>query len=155
VDGADTSVRALWADYAAGSGTPAPSYRIVRFGDSPALQTELAELVVRGPKRATTSLLRWYATGDEPMPAAGDHGVVVDGTGTARCVVRTTRIDVMPFRDVDAAFAFDEGEGDRTLASWRAMHRAFFAREGAQAGFTFTDELDVVCERFAVVWPAA
>ena len=59
---------------------------------------------------------------------------------------------MLPFRDVDAAFAFDEGEDDRTLASWQAIHRAFFAREGAAEGFEFTDDMDVVCERFELVW---
>ncbi len=87
------------------------------------------------------------------MPVVGGFGVVVGGDGTARCVVRTTRVEVMPFSRVDAAFAFDEGEGDRSLAWWRAAHREFFQREAAHAGFAFDDELDVVLERFEVIWP--
>jgi uncharacterized protein YhfF len=147
------SARTMWTEFSRDAGVTEPTWREIRFGDTETMQTELADLVATGPKRATTSLLRWYGSGEEPMPAVGGYGVVVDGSGSARCVVRTTSVDVMPFADVDAVFAYDEGEGDRTLAWWRAAHRAFFEREGEQAGFAFVDEMDVVCERFAVVWP--
>lgn len=151
--GSDDSARAMWLAFASNRADRHASYRIVEFGDTAELRTALAELVASGPKRATTSLLRWYTSGEEVMPAAGDYGVVVDGARIARCVIRTTRVDVVPFREVDAGFAFDEGENDRTLASWQAIHRAFFAREGAQAGFTFSEDMDVVCQRFEVIWP--
>lgn len=150
----DDSARALWSAFAAVRPDVPPTYRIVEFGDTPELQTALADLVVTGPKRATTSLLRWYDSGEAVMPVAGDYGVVVDGADRARCIIRTTRVDIRPYESVDEAYAFDEGERDRTLASWRAIHRAFFARECAQDGLEFSEEMDVVCERFELVWPA-
>ncbi len=48
--------------------------------------------------------------------------------------------------DVDAAFAFEEGEGHRTLESWRAGHRRYFARNGG-----WSDEMWLACERFRLV----
>jgi uncharacterized protein YhfF len=54
---------------------------------------------------------------------------------------------------VDAAFAWDEGEGDRSLAYWRDAHNRYFARRCQELGVPFTDELLVVFERFDVVWP--
>jgi uncharacterized protein YhfF len=68
---------------------------------------------------------------------AGDYSVATDGLGVGRCVIKTTRIDVVPFGQVDAAFAYDEGEGDRTLGYWRRVHwevlhpRARNVRDGA------------------------
>ena len=47
---------------------------------------------------------------------------------------------------VDASFAWDEGEGDRSLASWRRGHEAFFARNGG-----FSPDMELVCERFRLV----
>ena len=79
--------------------------------------------------------------------------MVVDSANAPRAIVRTTRVEVRPFRDVDARFAWDEGEDDRTLESWRAGHIAFFEREAAAEGFTFHEDLPVVLERFTVVWP--
>jgi uncharacterized protein YhfF len=148
------SVEAMWGAFCAHTKAEPGGYRLVEFGDSAALQTELADLVAGGPKRATTSLLRSYAAG-EVLPAPGDYGVVVDGHGVPLCVVHTTRVDILPFQDVDEQFAFDEGEGDRTLQSWRAIHRRYFEREGNREGFEFSDALEVVCERFDVVWPRA
>ncbi|MFL4973017.1 MAG: ASCH domain-containing protein, partial [Microvirga sp.] len=45
-----------------------------------------------------------------------------------------------------AAFAFDEGEGDRTLAYWRAAHECYFTRLGQ-----FAPDMLLCCERFRVV----
>jgi uncharacterized protein YhfF len=50
------------------------------------------------------------------------------------------------FGDVDQAFAFDEGEGDRSLAYWRAAHRRYFSRQG-----TFAPDMLLNCERFRLV----
>ncbi len=122
------------------------------FGDDVAMQTALAELVVAGIKRATTSLLKWYGEGREPLPRAGDLFVVVDGGGTPRCICRNRSIAVRRFRDVGGEYAWEEGENDRTLQSWRRQHAAFFAREAARSGTTFDEALEVVLQPFDVVW---
>ncbi len=132
---------------------PARIVDISWFGDTPELVDRLAELVVNGPKRATTSLLRWYGPGGERMPEIGDLFLIVGSGCVPRAVARVTRVDVKPFRAVDADDAWDEGEGDRSLAYWRAAHRAYFAAEGTRAAFTFREEDDVVFCRFEVLWP--
>jgi len=102
---------------------------------------------------ATAGLLRDFGPAREPMPVEGGHVVLVDGSGTPRAVRRTTQVDIVPFHAVDAAFAWDEGEGERTLADWRDGHRRYWMRQGAHEGFTFAETLEVVLERFRVVWP--
>ncbi len=54
---------------------------------------------------------------------------------------------------VDEAFAWDEGEDDRTRASWLDEHRAFFGRLAERGGFPMHDDIETVFERFQVVWP--
>jgi uncharacterized protein YhfF len=54
---------------------------------------------------------------------------------------------------VDDAFAWDEGEGDRTRASWLESHLRYFQRTLAARGRAWDDDLPVVFERFRVVWP--
>jgi len=129
-------------------------YAVVSFGDSAAMAEELARLVLDGRKRATTSLLRDFSGTGEALPKRGDYVVVVDAGGRPLLVWRTTKVEVKPFREVDAAFAWDEGEGDRTLEDWLRGHRAFFTRELAREGFVFDEGMQAVFERFAVVWPA-
>ena len=51
------------------------------------------------------------------------------------------------------SFAWDEGEGDRTRASWLAAHRAIFGRYADRSGFNLHDDTETVFERFEVVWP--
>ena len=124
---------------------PVPEqYRHLRrfaFGDSPALADELLELVVTGVKTATCS------TEDEPNTSTpGERWIVLDGRGEPRCVIETTEVIYRRFPDVDAAFAYDEGEGDRTLAYWRNTHRAYFGRRGQ-----FSEDMMLMCERFRLI----
>jgi uncharacterized protein YhfF len=51
------------------------------------------------------------------FPRPGYLWILIDGAGGPVRVVRTTQVDVVEFADVDAAFAWDEGEGDRSLSS--------------------------------------
>src|SRR5215467_9176836 len=95
------------------------------FGDSAKLADELLELVVKGIKTATCS------TEDEPNTSTpGERWVVLDGRGEPRCVIESTEVEYRRFDEIDAAFAYDEGEGDRSLAYWRSAHRAYFGRLG-------------------------
>jgi uncharacterized protein YhfF len=147
---------AYFARFLEATGLTDDRYDVVAFGSEPSTADELADLVVRGPKRATTSALRDYAPdgaeGDR-VPRSGDHCVVVDGRGEPVCVYRATHVDVSRFGDVDASFAWDEGEGDRTLADWREGHVAYFTGRAAAEGWVFDDDTEVVLERFTVVWP--
>jgi uncharacterized protein YhfF len=61
-------------------------------------------------------------------------------------------VTVKPFRDVDAAFAADEGEGDQSLTYWRAAHARFFRDQLACEDIEFSEDMLVVLERFRLVW---
>lgn len=142
-----------WAEFVAANSTIDRDYTIVVFGDGPELCDNLVDLVLCGSKRATASLARDYATGDETMPQVGDFIVVIDSNGTPRGIWRTTEILVKPLIDVDDAFALDEGEGDRTRDSWLFDHREYFSRQACREGFEMSDEIETVFERFEIVWP--
>lgn len=114
---------------------------------------ELVELVLNGDKRATAGALWSYEEEGEPVPRAGDYSVVLDGAGRARCVIRTTSVDVVPFSEIDDDFAAAEGEGDLSLDSWRRDHWHFFTVELAALGRSPEPDMPVVCERFELVYP--
>ena len=126
-----------------GSAVP-EKYRDLRsfaFGDSPALADELLGLVLSGVKTATCS------TEDEPNTSTpGERWIVLDGRGHPRCVIETTEVTYRRFGEVDAAFAHEEGEGDRSLAYWREAHRRYFGRLGR-----FSEGMMLMCERFRLV----
>ena len=125
------------------------SYDAWCYGDAP---DELAELTKRGIKTATASAYPIYALEGEPLPEEGAYSVILGTDETAVCIIRTERVFVVPFRDVTEEQAFREGEGDRTLSYWRDVHKRFFKKEMSDFGLTFTEDMDVVCEEFEVVF---
>ena len=148
--------RALWEAYLAArtsAGPPEEDPPVERLGDSPALNDSLLGLVLAGTKRATAGLVVDSTDRGEPLPRIGAHWLVADGAGLPRCVLRSTELRVGPLHSVDDAFAWDEGEGDRTRDSWLAGHLRYFTRTLAARGEVWDDDLEVVFERFRVVWP--
>lgn len=107
-------------------------------------------LVRDGPKRATAGLLAEYEEEGEALPEVGAYSVIFDGHGQPLCIIRTTHVELRPFSEVDADFAWSEGEGDRTLDWWRRAHIRFFER----LGITLNPNTMMVLERFELVWPA-
>jgi uncharacterized protein YhfF len=122
----------------------APDWRSLEtfsFGDGPALADELAGLVLAGRKTATC----WSAA-DGALTEIGKRMVMLDGAGRPRAVIETVELTQRRYDEVDAAFASDEGEDDRTLGSWRRAHRNYFTRLGQ-----FAPDMLLYCERFRVV----
>jgi uncharacterized protein YhfF len=122
---------------------PAKYARLPRFsfGDSPALADELLALVLAGRKTATCT-----SPSDPNLSRPGDRWVVLDGRGRPTCVIETVEITMRRYDEVDAAFAYDEGEDDRSLDAWRRAHRNYFTRQG-----TFGETMMLVCERFRLI----
>ncbi|HYZ04357.1 MAG TPA: ASCH domain-containing protein [Rubrobacter sp.] len=72
---------------------------------------ELGALIVAGIKTATCSALRAYEAEREPLPSVGLKTIVLDGNGDPLCIVETTQVKLQPYDEVEARFAFEEGEG--------------------------------------------
>ncbi|MBO6796458.1 ASCH domain-containing protein [Maricaulis sp.] len=147
--------RTFWESFKAATGETADRPQdISAFGDSPEMADELLGLILIGQKRATCSLARWYLgpDADSELPRVGNLTIVLDGRDEPRCVLRITSVEIKPVRDTDAQFAWDEGEGDRTLEDWMQGHCAFWQREAEREGFTFSTDMDAVYERFELAW---
>lgn len=149
------SVAAMWAAWLATLGEdPAATDRVYtawHFCDTQPCADELAALVVAGTKRATASSMWTYEDGSTPMPTVGELSVITDFAGVARCIIETTSLEIVPFGEVDEAFAREEGEGDGSLAYWRDAHARYFSRTLPAIGRALTDDMPVLCERFKVI----
>jgi len=147
---------AFWADYAAahpGVVRVAPDYTVESFGDSPRLADALLREVTHGAKRATAELATAYHADGDQLPRIGSHWIACDGRGHPAIIMRSTELRLATFDEVDEAFAYDEGEDDRTLASWRREHRRYWERTCAARGVEWSEDDEIVLERFRVVWP--
>ena len=141
--------RPFWEAFAK-TCTADPTPRLLEaffFDDNERSANQLAALVLAGRKRATAALLWSHEQENKPLPRPGDLSIVTDFAGTAVCVIKTSRVDIVRFDEVSEEFAATEGEGDGSLAYWRRAHEAFFGRE--------CKRMPVVCERFEVVYRGA
>ena len=123
-------------------------YEAWKFGEA---ADALADLVVRGIKTATSSSYLKYLAEGEKVPEAGDHSIILNSKDEAVCIIETIRVDILPFKEVDEAFAYLEGEDDRSLASWRRVHEAFFTKELKRINEEFNEDIPVVCEVFRLI----
>ncbi len=124
------------------------------FGDNPALANELSQLVYAGIKTATCGTLwEWEHDGD-PLPQVGQLEIVLDGQGKPLCIIKMVEVAIKPYDEVDASFAYAEGEDDRTLESWRREHCKYFARVLPRIGRVPEETMPLVCQRFRVVFRA-
>lgn len=135
------------------SGTPLPSgyVSIDHFGDSAELSSALLALIASGKKRGGASLHAAYAAEKLPVPQVGEIRIVLDFTDKPVFVTRNIAVDIVPFNAVGADFAACEGEGDGSLAYWRAAHFDYFTRNCPELGLVFSEDMLVVCERFEVL----
>jgi uncharacterized protein YhfF len=122
------------------------------FGGEANLADELAELVLTGQKRATTSLPVEFTSLNEPLPSVGDLSIILRGDGFPVAIIERTQVTTVPFDAVDSVFASIEGEGDGSLNYWREVHTQYFTGVCTRLGGSFDGKTPVVCQIFRVVW---
>ncbi len=132
---------------------PETLYQVWFFGNSSEMARELAGLVILGKKIATASLAAVNALKPENAPIADGYSIVTDFEGNPLCVIQTTEVRHLPFDEVDAQFAYDEGEGDQTLRYWRDVHWRYFTNEAAELNIECNENSLVCCERFKLFFP--
>lgn len=149
-------VEQFWENYLATLPDEHPhreaEYTAWGFGDHAELMNELAQLVLEGKKTATASAIWEYERDGEPLPQVGDLSVILSGDEQPLCIIETTELRTLPFNEVDAQFAYDEGEDDRTLESWRRGHQNFFERTFKDTELEFSETMPILCERFKVIY---
>ena len=113
------------------------TYDTFTFGDKP---DELLKLVLHGEKTATSCIYR----GDSSNKV-GDISIILDSAGNAQAIIENTKVSIVPFDKVNIDFAHKEGEGDKTLAIWRKIHKAFWK--------DITPDTLLECEEFKLLYP--
>ncbi len=148
-------VEKFWQEFCAENSevNPDEPYQVWFFGNNSKMARELVELVLQGKKTATASLFEENKLRPESAPIPDGYSVVTDFEGNPQCVIQTTEIRQLPFIEVDAQFAFDEGEGNQTLADWRDGHWQYFSKEAKELGIEFDETSLVTCERFKLLFP--
>ena len=61
---------------------------------------ELLRLVLIGQKQATSSSLLTYQIGGDRIPQVGDLSIVTDWEVIPKCVIETTNVMIIPFKEI-------------------------------------------------------
>jgi uncharacterized protein YhfF len=128
----------------------------VEFGFPGPLRDQLVAAILSGAKTSTSSLLLGYERFGEPLPEVGSVAAVVDSADRRVAAIEVTSVRVVRLGDVDLQHAIDEGEGDESVAQWRAGHEGFWhsAEVRAELGdpeFTVNDDTLILAERFRLL----
>ncbi|SHK72586.1 ASCH domain-containing protein [Chryseobacterium polytrichastri] len=114
--------------------------------------TSIAALVATGSKTSTGSLLWGYECENKPIPSIGEYNIITDSDDMPVCIIQTTTLSIIPFDEVGEQFAFDGGEGDRSLEGWREMYWEYIQSECERIQKIPTMKTPMVCEYFKVVY---
>lgn len=144
-------VEPFWQDFCQkhnlDSNTPVDAWA---FDATPEQADELADLVNRGTKTATTSAYELYDK-NEKLPTAGEWSVILNSKGEPICVIQEKVVEIVPYNLISKEHAYHEGEGDRSYEYWRRVHDNFFKWEYQEAGKEFYPQAPMVCEVFEKV----
>jgi uncharacterized protein YhfF len=149
-----TNIEDFWQQFCRANPeiNPKTKYDFWCFGNTAEMAKRLGKLVLKGDKRATTTLLE-SAQKEGYEPSVGDYTVITDFEGSPIGVIQITEIKVLPFDKVDEEYALVEGEGDKSLDYWREGHRRFFTIDAAEYGVEFSEKSLVICQKFNLLYP--
>jgi uncharacterized protein YhfF len=116
------------------------------------LRDRLVAAILSGAKTATTGLV----LENEPLPEVGQLLAMVDSADRRVAAIEVTQVRVIRLADVGLQHALDEGEGDKSVAEWRAGHEKFWHSaevrdELGDPHFTVNDDTLVLAQRFRLV----
>jgi uncharacterized protein YhfF len=128
------------------------------FGFPGPLRDRLVAAILSGAKTSTSGLVLAYELASEPLPSVGQLEAVVDSDDRRVAAIVLTEVRVVRLADIDLQHVLDEGEGDESVAQWRAGHEGFWhsAEVRAELGdpnFTVNDDTLVLALRFRLVHP--
>lgn len=113
-----------------------------------------ADLVKNEIKRASCGLKILWELDSEFFPKVGELSIITDWDKTPICIIKTTNTYFKKFAEIDTNWAKSEGEGDQSLENWRITHQKYFQRQLDKLGLIFTDQVELFCEEFELIYSA-
>src|SRR2546426_6819066 len=105
------------------------------------------------PVTAQSGGLVWSGEADrEPGPRPGDLWIVIAEPDEPVCVIETIEVRTFLYDEVPEEYAWEGGEGDRTVADWRRMYWEYIVFECKRIGREPNTKAPLAMERFRVVY---
>ena len=139
----------VWQNYLKQQGlSKRTAYEVLSFGNSEEMANQLAELVLVGEKTATSSLVELAEQRQVPQAKVGDYYLLVDGSKKIRAIVETTKVEEIPFGEIDEVFALAEGDG--SLLNWQQIHQLYYSQQLAAIQRELSPTTLLCCQWFTV-----
>jgi uncharacterized protein YhfF len=108
--------------------------------------------VVKNIKQATAPSLWSFEINNEKLPRKGDLNIITNWNKVPQAIILTTKIELIKFSEITAKFAQREGEGDKSLAYWKKVHKAYYKREMQGHKEEFSKDMIIVCQYFDTIY---
>lgn len=150
------SARELWAQFLKGQIVPVRRIqpRVAHFFDNTEDSRRSLQRVLERRKTSYSQSLQVLQLRNEVIPRVYDFVILTDFEGEARCIVKNTRVQLLPWFGISQEHAQTDGEGDLSLHDWKKIHWGFFARELARYGRIPKEAMIVVHQKFEVIYTA-
>jgi len=122
------------------------------FCDNKIDADKCAELVINGVKQATASSIWSFKVNNENLPEIGDLNIITNWNKIPKAIIKTTKTEIIKYKDITAQFAYIEGEGDRSLSYWKKVHKNYYSREMKGSKEKFTQDLLILCQYFKTIY---
>lgn len=116
------------------------------FGNSKKMANDLLNLVLQGKKSATTSA---YVEENLENPQIGDYSIITDFYSNPECIVKTTKVTKLKFKDMTYDMCRLEGENP-DLKGWQDEHIKFF--KSLKEDNSFDWNMQIIFEQFELVY---
>ena len=154
-DGIDRTVYELWQSFTESN----PEFKDTEmpeswfFHNNEKDANRLAELIVKGKKKAGSGLYEWYEEADADLPIIGTKHIITDFDGKARAIIEIRKVDTIRFNQISKEYAeLDMGTKIEALKKWKKAHWDFFANAMKESGTNPTKDMLIVCEQFETIW---
>ena len=125
---------------------------VTAFGITSEDARAIAPLVRDGIKTATGGLVWANEADGNPGPRPGDLCIVIAGEDEPVCIIETTEVRIFPYDEVPDEYAWEGGEGERTVRDWRRIYWNYIVSECKRIGREPSVKAPLAMERFRVVY---
>lgn len=99
-------------------------------------------------------IYKLYSAGEESELNQLSVSVFDHWLSKAVCIIRTTKVQILPLNQVTEVHARIEGEGDGLLDWWRKAHWDYYHHELQGTGYEPRPDMPIVFQEFERIFPA-
>ena len=116
------------------------------------ITNSLIALYLSYKKSAGSSLVADFAHHADPLPKVGNYWIALDSGDNPKLILKTVSVEFNRFGAMPERIAKAEGEGDCSLAHWKAVHERHWAPYLQKWGVANINNAEVVTEFYQLVF---